>query len=78
MVDNLFQITLISIFHVVKNHHISLKKKMYSTNQTYLWHLHLGHINLNKIQRVVNSRTLHLLVPEYFEVYESYLEGKMI
>ena len=51
---------------------------MSSTNQTYLWHLHLGHINLNKIQRVVNSRTLHLLVPEYFEVYESYLEGKMI
>ena len=77
LVDNLFHITPISILYVVENYCISLKRKMSNTNQTYLWHLCLGHINLNKIQRVVKSRTLHSLVLENFQVYESYLRGKM-
>ena len=50
---------------------------MSNTNKTYLCHLHLGHINLNKIQRVVKSGTLHSLVLEDFQVHESYLRGKM-
>ena len=46
LVDNLFCITLISLLYVVENNHISLKNKVPSTNQTYLWHLCLDHINL--------------------------------
>ena len=49
LVDNLFHITPISILYVVENYCISLKRKMSNTNPTYLCHLHLGHINLNKI-----------------------------
>ena len=49
LVYNLFHITPISILYVVENYHISLKRKMSNTNLTYLCHLRLGHINLNKI-----------------------------
>ena len=77
LVDNLFHITPISILYVVENYHISLKRKISNTNQTYLWLLRLGHINLNKIQRVVKSGTLYSVVLEDFQVYESYLKGKM-
>ena len=75
LVDNLFHITLISIFSVVENHHVSLKRKM--PNQTYLWHLHFDHKNLNRIKRLVKSRTLYLVVLEDLPVYKSYIEGKM-
>ena len=33
----------------------SLKRKFSSTNEAYLWHLHLGHINSNRIQRLIHS-----------------------
>ena len=35
-----------------KNSHVkSLKREFPSTNDAYLWHLHFGHINSNKIKR---------------------------
>ena len=38
------------------NTHVkSLKRKFPSTNEAYLWHLHLGHINSNRIQRLIHS-----------------------
>ena len=38
------------------NSHVkSLKRKFPSTNEAYLWHLHLGHINSNRIQRLIHS-----------------------
>ena len=38
------------------NSHVkSLKRKFPSTSDAYLWHLHLGHINSNKIQRLVQD-----------------------
>ena len=39
LADNLFPITPISLVFVVENNHVSLKRKVPSTNQTYLWHL---------------------------------------
>ena len=56
---------------------ISHKKKKTSTNQTQLWHLSLGHINLNKIQRLFKSRILPSLIPKDLLVCESCIEGKM-
>lgn len=37
----------------------------------------LGYINLNKIKRLVKSRTLHSLVPKNLPVCDSCIKGKM-
>ena len=39
--------------------------------------LHLGHINLNKIHRLIKSRISQLLILEDLLVCESYIEDKM-
>ena len=46
-------------------------------NQTYLWHLRLGHINLKRISRMVHNGPLGSLELEALPVCESRLEGKM-
>ena len=53
------------------------RKEPSSLNQTYLWHLRLGHINLRRIQRLVVDGPLSSLAVEPFPVCESCLEGKM-
>ena len=60
----LFRITPMSLLYAIENNYALLKKKVPSTNQTYIWHLLLGHINLNRIQRLVKSIALHSLVPK--------------
>ena len=43
-------------FELDNNSHVkSLKRKFPSTSDAYLWHLHLGHINSNKIQRLIKK-----------------------
>ena len=57
---------------------IAIKRKEPSKiNQTFLWHLRLGHINLRRIQRLVVDGPLSSLAVEPFPVCESCLEGKM-
>ena len=56
------------------NHHA---KKRKISNETYLWHLRLGHINPNRIHGLVKSGILSSLVFEPIPVCESCLEGKM-
>ena len=46
-------------------------------NQMLLWHLHLGHINLRKIQSLVQNGSLGSLEVEAPLVSESSLEGKI-
>ena len=77
LVDNLFYITPILLLSIIENNHVSLKRKVANTNHTFLWHLSLGHINLNSIQRLVKSGSLHSLVPKDLPVYESFIEGNM-
>ena len=55
----------------------SLKRKFPSTNDAYLWHLHLGYINPNRIQRLIKDRLLEPLDFDEFSVCEFCLEGKM-
>ena len=44
------------------NSHVkSLKRKYPSTSDAYLWHLRLGHINSNRIQRLVKDGPLEPL-----------------
>ena len=56
----------------------SLKRKFPSTSDTYLWHLHLGHVNSNRIQRLIKDSLLEPIDFDDFLVCESCLEGKMI
>ena len=59
------------------NSHVkSLKRKFPSTSDAYLWHL-LGHINSNRIQRLIKDELLEPLDFDGFPVYESCFEGKM-
>ena len=53
------------------------RKQPSKINQTYLWHLRLGHINLSRIQRLIADGPLGSLVVENFPTCESCLEGKM-
>ncbi|MCQ7012838.1 DDE-type integrase/transposase/recombinase, partial [Clostridioides difficile] len=53
------------------------RKAPSSMNQTYLWHLRLGHINLNRIQRLIADGPLGSLEVENYPTCESCLEGKM-
>ena len=55
----------------------SLKRKFPSTNDAYLWHLRLGYINPNRIQRLIKDGLLEPLDFDDFPICESFLEGKM-
>ena len=55
----------------------SLKRKFPSTSDAYLWHLHLGYINSNRIQRLIKDGLLEPLDFDDFLICESCLEGKM-
>ena len=57
--------------------HDHLSKKMRVSNETYLWHLRLGHINPNMIQDLVKSGILSSLIFKPILICESCLEGKM-
>ena len=52
------------------------KRQKISPN-TYLWHLRLGHINLNRIERLVKRGLLNELEGNSLPPCESCLEGKM-
>ena len=53
------------------------RQKISPENETYLWHLRLGHINLDRIDRLVKSGPLSELKVGTLPVCESCLEGKM-
>ena len=53
------------------------RKECSLVNQTQLWHLRLGHINLNRIHRLVTSGHLSPLDVNALPVCELCLEGKM-
>ena len=59
------------------NDNNSKRLKTSHSNKTYLWHLRLGHINLNRIQRLVRDGPLSHLKVESIPQCESCLEGKM-
>ena len=55
---------------------IQTNRKEPSSNPTRLWHMRLGHINLNRISRLVKEGILDYLVIQLMEVCKSCLEGK--
>ena len=59
------------------SHVKSLKRKFPSTSDAYLWHLRLGYIKSNRIQKLIKDGLLEPLDFDKFLVCESCLEGKM-
>ena len=53
------------------------KQTILDNDDTYLWHLRLGHISLDRINRLVKDGPLKELKVGNLPVYESCLEGKM-
>ena len=53
------------------------KRQKISHDDTYLWHLRLGHINLDRIDRLIKSGALNQLKLGTLPICESCLEGKM-
>ena len=53
------------------------RQKVSHSDDTYLWHLRLGHINLDRINRLVKEGPLRKLKVGSLPVCESYLEGKI-
>ena len=51
-------------------------KKLSNNNKTYLWHLRLGHISLDRINRLTKDGPLKDLSVGSLPVCESFLEGK--
>ena len=56
---------------------IPSKRKEPFSNPTILWHMRLGHINPNRINKLVKDAILDNLVLEPMPVCESCIEGKM-
>ena len=56
---------------------VPTKRKEGFSNPTRLWHIRLGHINLNRINRLVKEGILGNFVLQPMEVCESCLKGKM-
>ena len=62
----------------VNSHETNHKRKeILPVNQTHLWHLRLGHINLERIHRMVTGGLISPLDVTALSVCEPYLEGKM-
>ena len=53
------------------------RQKLSNDNETYLWHLRLGHISLDRINRLTKDGPLKDLSVGSLPVCESCLEGKM-
>ena len=53
------------------------KQKILDNDDTYRWHLRLGHISLDRINRLVKDGPLKDLKVGNLPVFESCLEGKM-
>ena len=57
------------------SHVKSLNRKFPSTSDAYLWHLRLGYINSNRIQRLIKDGLLEPMDFDESPVCESCLEG---
>ena len=67
----------INIIEHINDEQLPLSKKRKVSNETYLWHLRLSHINPNRIHDLVKSGILNSLIFEPILVCELCLEGKM-
>ena len=68
----------VSVFNIEQNvNAIEIKRPRDSLNNRYLWHLRLGHIAEDRVNKLKKSRLLSLLTFESYPGCESCLQGKM-
>ena len=81
LIDGLFIINVSpELQQIVELNNVNLsskRKRSSDFNETYLWHLRLCHINLDRISRLVRDGPLGSLKVEALPTCESCLEGKM-
>ena len=77
LVDNLYLIEPISHLQINSHESNNKRKESSSVNQAQLRHLRLGHINIDRIRRLVTCGYLNPLDVNALSVCESCLEGKM-
>ena len=75
LMNNLYHIDCVVI--QVDNVEKTLKREESSINQTQLWYLRLGHINLKRIQRLVSCGPLATLTPAQLPLCQNCIQGKM-
>ena len=77
LVDNLYLLEPITPMQLNSHESNHKRKERSSVNQAQLWHRRLGHINLDRIRRLVTSGLLSPLDVTDLPVCEPCLEGKM-
>ena len=77
LVDNFYILEPISHLQVYSHESNHKKKEPSSVNEAHLWHLRLGHINLDRIHKLVTSGHISPLDVIALPVCEPCLEGKM-
>ena len=77
LVDNLYLLNPILPCKLTLTNLIIRENYIFLVNQTQLWHLRLGHINLDRICRLVMIGHLSPLDMTALPVYEPCLKGKM-
>ena len=68
-----FKTEMFSVANPISNK----KQKLSNDDQTYLWHLILGHISIDRINRLTKDGSLRELRVSSLHVCESCVEGKM-
>ena len=77
LIDNLYLVEPIAPMQINSHEYNHKRKEMSSVNQTQLWHLRLGHINLERIRRMVTSGLINPLDVITLPVCEPCLEDKI-
>ena len=77
LIDNLYLIEPNAPLYINLHESNHKRKEHFSVNLTHLWHLRLGHINLDRIRRLVTSGHINPLDVTSLPVCEPCLEGKM-
>ena len=77
LVDNLYILEPISHLQVNSIESNHKRKEPSIVNQTQFWHLRIGHINLDRIHRLVTSGHLSPLYVNALPVCKPYLKDKM-
>ena len=78
LVENLYMLEQITPMQINSHESNHKRKEMSSVNQTQLWHLRIGHINLERIRSMVTSGLISPLDVTTLLVCEPCLEGKII